>query len=64
MTTIACAQMKMTVAESIAAITYNAAAALGLEKEIGSLEAGKKFRVCQLKAQSYEVLPYYFGELE
>ncbi len=64
MTTIACAQMKMTVAESIAAITYNAAAALGLEKEIGSLEAGKQFRVCQLKAQSYEVLPYYFGELE
>jgi len=64
MTTLACTQMKMTIAESIAAITYNAAAALGLETQIGSLETGKQFRVCQLKAQSYESLPYCFGELE
>lgn len=64
MTTIACTQMKMTIAESIAGITYNAAAALGLETQIGSLEAGKQFRVCQLKAQSYESLPYCFGELD
>ncbi|MBI4405393.1 MAG: imidazolonepropionase [Deltaproteobacteria bacterium] len=64
MTTIACCQMGMTIAESIAGITYNAAAALGLQKELGSLEMGKNFRVCQLKADSYEVLPYCFGELE
>lgn len=64
MTTLACTQMKMTVAEAIAGVTYNAAAALGLENQIGSLEAGKQFRVCQIKAQSYEALPYCFGELE
>lgn len=64
MTTIACSQMKMTVAESLAAVTYNAAAALGLEKTLGSIEVGKQFRTCQLKASSYEVLPYCFGELE
>lgn len=64
MTTIACSQMKMTVAESIAAITYNAAVALGLENKLGSLEPGKQFRVTHLNAQSYEVLPYCFGELE
>lgn len=64
MTTIACSQMKMTIAEAIAAITYNAAAALGLELELGTLEVGKKFRACHLKADSYEVLPYCFGDLE
>lgn len=64
MTTIACSQMKMTVAEALAAITYNAAAALGLENEVGTLEAGKAFRACHLKADSFEVLPYCFGDLE
>lgn len=63
MTTLACAQMKMTVAEAIAGITYNAAAALGLEEQMGSIEAGKQFRVCHIKANSYEALPYCFGEL-
>ncbi len=64
MTTLACTQMKMTIPEAIAGITYNAAAALGLEKRLGSLEPGKLFRTCQLKAPSYEVLPYCFGELD
>lgn len=62
MTTIACAQMQMTVPEVIAAVTYNAAAAVGLEKQLGSLEAGKHFRVCHLSQGSYEALPYCFGE--
>jgi len=64
MTTLACSQMKMTIPEAITAVTYNAAAALGIEKKMGSLEPGKLFRTCQLKAASYEVLPYCFGELE
>lgn len=62
MTTIACSQMKMTVPEAIAAITYNAAAALDLQNELGTLEAGKQFRVCHLSQTSYEALPYCFGE--
>jgi imidazolonepropionase len=64
MTTLACSQMKMTVPEALAAITYNAAAALSLESRLGSLEVGKSFRVCQLKGRSYEIVPYCFGELE
>jgi imidazolonepropionase len=64
MTTLACSQMKMTVPEAIAAITYNAAAALGLEDKVGSLQEGKLFRACQLKSPSFEALPYSFGELE
>jgi imidazolonepropionase len=64
MTTLACSQMKMTVPEAIAAVTYNAAAALGLEERFGSIQAGRPFRVCQFKAETYESLPYSFGELE
>ncbi|MEZ4751827.1 MAG: amidohydrolase family protein [Bdellovibrionota bacterium] len=64
MTTIACTQMKMTVPEAIAAVTYNAAAALDLESRVGSLTPGKEFRVCTLDTDSYEALPYCFGELE
>jgi len=64
MSTIACSQMKMTIAESIAAITYNAAAALNLQNELGAILPGRTFRTCQLKADSYEVLPYSFGELD
>ncbi len=64
MTTLACSQMKMTVPEAVVSITYNAAAALGLENTLGTLEVGKEFRVCSLRADSYEVLPYSFGEIE
>lgn len=64
MTTIACSQMKMTVAEAIAAVTYNAALALDLEDQYGSIQPGRSFRVCQFKADSYESLPYAFGELD
>lgn len=64
MTTLACSQMKMTIPEALAAVTYNAAAALGLENEFGTIEVGKQFRVCTLKGDSYEVLPYCFGEVE
>lgn len=63
MTTLACSQMKMTVAEAIASVTYNAAKALCLEDEVGALLPGRPFRACQLHAESFEVLPYCFGEL-
>ena len=63
MTTLACSQMNMTVPEALAGITYNAAAALGLESTIGSIEPGKLFRVCNLNVDSYEMIPYVFGEL-
>lgn len=63
MTTLACSQMKMTVPEALAAVTYNAAAALGLEETHGWLGKGMPFRVATLKAESYETLPYCFGEM-
>jgi len=62
-TTLACSQLKMTVAEALVAVTYNAAVALGLSHRMGSLEVGKEFRVATFRVPSYESIPYRFGEI-
>jgi imidazolonepropionase len=61
MMTIACTQMKMTPEEVIAASTLNAAAALSLSDQTGSIEVGKKADLLVLNIPSYEYLPYHFG---
>jgi imidazolonepropionase len=58
---LACHKMRMTPAEAVAASTINSAAALGLEKEVGSLEAGKKADVIVLDIPTYSHIPYRFG---
>lgn len=63
MTTLACSAMQMTIPEALSAVTYNAARALSLQDDYGSLEAGKKFAVLRLQSNSYESLPYSFGEV-
>src|SRR3989338_1835426 len=60
--TIAATQMKMTLPEVLSAITYNAAKSLGLEKEIGSLEVGKKADLAFFDVPSYEYLLYHYGD--
>ena len=62
MMTIACAQMHMTPEEAVTASTLNAAAALNLSHEIGSIEAGKKADLIVLDIPNYRHLPYHFGE--
>ncbi|MCF7912981.1 MAG: imidazolonepropionase [Candidatus Cloacimonetes bacterium] len=59
--TLACLQMKMTVAEAICASTINAAAALQKADKIGSLEKGKQADIIILDMPSYKFLPYHFG---
>jgi imidazolonepropionase len=58
---LACYNMKMTPAEAIAASTINAAFAINREKEIGSLEVGKKADILILNAPNYESIPYRLG---
>ena len=59
--TLACLQMKMSVAEAITASTINAAYALERGAEIGSLESGKKADILIMDMPSYQFLPYHFG---
>ncbi len=58
---LACYQMRMTPEESITAATINAAAAIGLEKRIGSLEHGKRADIVIMDVPSYAHMPYRFG---
>jgi imidazolonepropionase len=61
MIALACLEMHMTPAEAITAATYNAAAALGLEKERGALATGFRADLQILDAPSYARLPYHVG---
>ncbi len=58
---LACHKMRMTPAEAITASTINAAAALGLERKVGSLEVGKRADVIVLDVETHAQLPYRFG---
>lgn len=58
---IACTQMRMTPAESLAAATLNAAWALGLQKETGSLAPGKSADFVILDGEDYRLVPYHAG---
>lgn len=53
--------MGMTPEETVTALTLNGAAAIGREKEVGSLDVGKKGDVVILKDPSYHFLSYHIG---
>ena len=61
MLALACRYMSMTPAEAISAATINAAHAVGLGTEVGSLEAGKRADILLVGVPSYQHLGYRFG---
>jgi imidazolonepropionase len=58
---LACTQLHLSPAEAIAAATINAAYSLRREKQIGSLETGKRADIAIFEVEDYREIPYYFG---
>jgi imidazolonepropionase len=59
---LACTQMKMLPEEAFHAITLNAAAALDLCADCGSLSVGKRADFCVMEGKpSLALIPYHFG---
>lgn len=56
---LACTQMKMSPAETIAAATVNAACALQLEQTKGSIEPGKDADIAVFSVRDYREIPYW-----
>jgi imidazolonepropionase len=61
MTSIACSHMRLSPAEAIAMATYNPAFVLGREREVGSLEVGKRADLLVLRCADYREVPNHFG---
>jgi imidazolonepropionase len=59
--TVACLAMRMSPAETLAAVTINAAHAVGVAETAGSLEPGKAADLVIWRAASVEQLPYWVG---
>lgn len=58
---LACIYMKMSVEETLTALTLNGAAAIDLADRIGSIECGKQGDVVILHFDTLDALPYYVG---
>jgi imidazolonepropionase len=58
---LACTQMKMLPAETIAAATINGAWALRLADRKGSIEPGKDADLAVFRVEDYREIPYWFG---
>jgi imidazolonepropionase len=58
---LACRAMRLLPAEALTAATINAAYAVGLGEQVGSLEPGKLADLLILDAEDYRMLAYRFG---
>lgn len=58
---LACRYMRLTPGQAIAAATINAAAAIGKDHEVGSIESGKQADLLILQTADYRQLGYRFG---
>jgi imidazolonepropionase len=58
---LAMSSMGMTLEEALIAITINAARALALQEEIGSLEIGKRAELVLWSIKDYQQIGYHFG---
>jgi imidazolonepropionase len=58
---LACIYMRMSIQETLTALTLNAAAAIDRADSLGSIEAGKRADMVILEFEGINSLPYYVG---
>jgi imidazolonepropionase len=56
---IACLSLKLTPSEALAAVTVNAAAALGIGDEVGSIESGRQADLAIWSVPTHRQIPYW-----
>ena len=61
--TTACLKMGLSPLEALQAATYNAARSLGIEKKVGSLEAGKQADICIWDFENYRGIAYHLASV-
>ncbi len=59
--TLACIYMRMSAEEVITATTINAACAVNLQNDVGSIEVGKKSDIVIWDVNNYKQIPYFLG---
>jgi imidazolonepropionase len=57
--TVACLELKLTPSEALAAVTINAAAALGLADELGSIDTGRYADLAIWNVPTHRQIPYW-----
>jgi imidazolonepropionase len=57
--TVACLELKLTPSEALAAVTINAAHALGIGDDVGSIEAGKQADLAIWRVPTHRQIPYW-----
>jgi imidazolonepropionase len=57
--TVACLSLKLTPSEALAAVTVNAATALGLADEVGSIEGGRQADLAIWNVPTHRQIPYW-----
>ncbi len=57
--TVACLGLKLTPTEALAAVTINAAAALGIADEVGSIEGGRQADLAIWNVPTHRQIPYW-----
>jgi imidazolonepropionase len=56
---LACLTLKLTPSEALAAVTINAAAALGIAEELGSIESGRQADLAIWNVPTHRQIPYW-----
>jgi len=59
--TVACLALKLTPSEALAGVTINAAHALGIADDVGSIEAGKQADLAIWSVPNHRQIPYWPG---